>query len=228
MARRVTTHFRVSLTNMEARPYRQVARAARVQRTRTAILDAVDTVFSATENLDFSLEEVAAAAGTTVQTILRHFGCKSDLIGAAAKRGAARVQADRDQVAVGDLVAVATYLARHYEEEGDRMLRLLALEHLSADVAQVTANGRRLHRGWVERVLLPLFEPLLPAERRRTSATLVAATDLLTWKVLRREQGLSTADYQRCVQEMLEALVARTGAPITETDHVQGGDHAGI
>jgi AcrR family transcriptional regulator len=193
---------------MKSRPYQQVARAASTERTRARILDAVDERFRATESLDFSLEQVADAVGTTVQTILRHFGSKSALIGAAAKRGAGRIQSERDNVAAGDLGAVARYLAAHYEAEGDRMLRLLALEHMSPDVAQITANGRALHRRWNERVLLPLFEPVTGGERRRMTASLVAVTDLLTWKVLRREQGLNAADYERCVRRMLESLVA--------------------
>lgn len=180
-----------------------------MEQTRSRILDAVDEIFTTTEGFDFSLDEVAGASGTTVQTILRHFGSKSGLVGAAAKRGAALVQAQRDEVATGDISGVAAYLARHYEEVGDRMLRLLAIEHTSDDVATVTTNGRGLHRRWVERVLLPLFETGGGSERRRTTAMLVAVTDLLTWKLLRREQGLTLAGYQAAVQEMLEALVAR-------------------
>lgn len=207
--------FGISLTNVNARPYRQVARAAAVERTRTGILDAVDKLFWDRENPEFSLEEVASAAGTTVQTILRHFCSKMELIGAAAARGAGRVEAEREEVPAGDLGAVAAYLARHYEEEGDRMIRLLALEPGVPEVARIIANGRAVHRRFVERAVLSCFSPHLGrAEHRRLAAALVAVTDLLTWKVLRREQGLSESEYRRCVEEMLEALRARRVASV--------------
>lgn len=201
----------ISVNNTNVRAYRQVARAAAVEETRTRILDAVETLFWDRENIEYSLEEVAVAAGTTVQTILRHFGSKTELTGAAAARGAGRVQAEREEVPPGDLLAVTAYLARHYEEQGNRMIRLLALEPRFSEVARVIANGRAVHRRFVERALMPCFvRPLGRAQHRRLAATLVAVTDLLTWKVLRREQGLSQSDYQRCIEEMLEALLERT------------------
>lgn len=193
---------------MKSRPYHQVARAASVERTRAGILDAVEKLFWEGEEVEFSLEDVASASGTTLQTILRHFGSKSDLVGAAAARGAGRVETERDEIPASDLAAVAAYLARHYEEQGDRMIRLLGLEQRSVEVARIVAQGRGVHRRFVQRTLLPLLPSLGKAELERTTASLVAVTDLLTWKVLRREQGLPASDYRRCVEEMLEALIA--------------------
>lgn len=191
---------------MNTRPYRQQGRAASTAATRKAILDACDAVFLPDPGRSFTLEEVAERADTTVQTVLRHFGSKSALLAAAAGRGMTTTQAGRDQVPTGDLGSVAQYLCRHYEEVGDTVLGMLSFEAQGPDLAAIAEQGREMHRAWVERVLQPLIDRVAPGERSRRVAVLVAVTDLLTWKVLRKEQGLEPDEYQRSVHELLEAL----------------------
>jgi AcrR family transcriptional regulator len=171
-----------------------------------AILDAVDALFLPRPGAELLLDAVAEHAGTTVQTLLRHFGTKAGLLEAAAWRGMDRVKTGRDQVPAGDLPAVAAYLDRHYQESAAMVLRMLAVEDKMPQVGQIAQRGRDMHRAWVERVLAPLIEPLAGRERRRRVAVLVAMTDVLTWKVMRLEQGLSQRDYQRSVLELLEAI----------------------
>jgi AcrR family transcriptional regulator len=191
---------------MKVRRYRQGVRAASTKATRTAVLDAVDAVFLPNPGGSFSLDVVAERAGTTVQTVLRHFGTKAGLIEAAARRGLADVQAGRDRVPVGDLDAVAQYLGAHYEEKGAMVLGILAVEHEVPEVGRIAQQGRDLHRKWVGRVLAPLLDNVDRRKRTRRLATLIAVTDLLTWKVLRLEQGLTRRDYECCVRDLLEAL----------------------
>lgn len=191
---------------MSARPYRQTERAASVTATRTAILDAVDAIFLPDPGTAFTLDQVAEQSGVTVQTILRHFGSKSKLLEASAQRGLASTSAGRDDVPVGDLSAIAHYLAQHYESVGPMVLRMLAVESDGDAIAEMNERGRDMHRAWVERVLGPMLSGGSSAARRRRLATLIAVTDLLTWKLLRLEQGLSARDYERCVCDLLERL----------------------
>lgn len=191
---------------MKSRAYRQLARAVSTEETRTAILDAVDEIFLPNPGRTFSLDEVAQRAGTTVQTVLRHFGSKVGLLEEAARRGLTRVKSGRDEVPAGNLAAIAAYLARHYEESAPMVLRMLAVEHEAPEVAKIVQQGRDMHRAWVERVLGSELRRAKRPERRRRLAMLIAATDLLTWKLLRMEQRLSQRDYQRSVLELLEAL----------------------
>jgi AcrR family transcriptional regulator len=191
---------------MKARAYLQVARAISTEETRTAILDAVDAIFLSHPGRTLSLEEVAERAGTTVQTVLRHFGSKAGLFEAAARRGFEKVRSGRDGVPAGDLEAVVAYLARHYEEMGPIVLRMRAVEHEVPEVARIVQRGRDLHRAWVDRVLAPLLKRTKGPERRRRLAMLIGATDVLMWNILRMEQGLSQRDYQRSVRELLEAF----------------------
>jgi hypothetical protein len=86
------------------------------------------------------------------------------------------------------------------------VLRMIAMEHEVTEVGEIVRQGRAMHRAWVERVLSTFLEERAGAERRRRLAMLVAVTDVLTWKVLRQEQGLSQRAYERSVRELLEAL----------------------
>jgi hypothetical protein len=98
-------------------------------------------------------------------------------------------------------------LLEHYEEYGERVLTLLALEHRSPAAAEVVAQGRLLHRSWCERVLGPALAGLDAAARARRLAQLVAVTDVLTWKLLRRDAGLSRADVELALRELLQPLM---------------------
>jgi hypothetical protein len=73
--------------------------------------------------------------------------------------------------------------------------------------ARVTRHGRSLHRRWVT----DTFGPLLPTGRGREEVVdlLVVATDVYTWKLLRRDRGLSatrtSARMERLVRAVLDA-----------------------
>jgi AcrR family transcriptional regulator len=169
------------------RPYRMTARAAAAAATGERILDAAAEVFY--DKGDLALDDVAARAGVTVQTVIR------------------RVRDQRDTAAVGDVPAAVRVLADHYEEMGDRVLALLALEDRSAAAAQVVGQGRLLHRAWCERVLAPALAGLDEAARARRLAQLVAVTDVYTWKLLRRDAGLSRDDVELALRELLDPLM---------------------
>jgi hypothetical protein len=63
--------------------------------------------------------------------------------------------------------------------------------------------GRRFHWQWVERTFAPLLDGLSAREQRRRTAALVAVTDVYTWKLLRRDLGLSRAETERVLIEMI-------------------------
>jgi AcrR family transcriptional regulator len=192
--------------SVATRSYRMTARAARVKETRERILDATVSLVTERDFQDVPLEEVATHAGTTVQTILRHFGTKDGVVNAAIRRESARVSAEREQVPVGDVDAVARYLARHYEEAGDMVLRLLSEEHRLATAAEIVGRGRELHGEWVARTFAPWLDGLGRSARGRLHAVLVAATDVYTWKLVRRDARLGRAQYELAVRELLHSI----------------------
>jgi AcrR family transcriptional regulator len=193
------------------RPYRQQARAEASSRTRDAILDAMVSLGMKRATTDVSLADVAAGAGVSVQTVLRHFGSREGLLEASLRHGAERFAAERRPVA-SDLPTAITALFDHYEARGDGVIRLLAQEAFDTRIAQITAQGRRVHRQWVTDFLAASREGAAAATEALIDQ-LVVVTDVYTWKLLRRDRGLPRAAAEDRVREMVEAMLrmARSG-----------------
>jgi AcrR family transcriptional regulator len=193
---------------MEApkRPYRMAARADAAQATAARLLDAAVRRFTDTAYEDVSLEEIAQAAGVTKRTLLRRYGSKDALFVAAMDQAAHEMMRTRDAAPVGDVVGAVTNLVDHYERWGENRLRLLAQEDRIPIVAENVQGGRRYHWSWVEQKFAPLLGGLEGSARTRRIAALVAITDVYTWKLLRRDLGLSRADTEQLLVELLSKL----------------------
>jgi AcrR family transcriptional regulator len=189
------------------RPYRMVARARSTAATRERILDAAVATFWESPTPGLPLDDVARAAGVSLQTVIRHFGGKEGLLAAAVERELGRIREAREPAATGDLAAIVRVLVDHYEELGDRVVRMLAEEQRVPGLAEVAEAGRELHRQWCRRV----FGPSLPGGGRaageRRLAQLVAICDVYTWKLLRRDSGLSRRQTELALTELLEPLL---------------------
>jgi AcrR family transcriptional regulator len=188
------------------RPYRMTARAAGVEATGERILDATEELFWSGPVERMSLDAVASRAGVTVQTVLRRYGSKDGLVAATAARAADRVRRQRDEAPVGDVAGAVANLLDHYEEMGERALRLLAEEATSPLMAEIAESGRELHRRWVERTFAPQLASLTGPDRARRRAQLVAVTDVYVWKLLRRDARLSRPQVERAVRELIDGL----------------------
>ena len=189
------------------RPYRMVARAESAAATGERILDAAVEVFWELPGEQISLDEVARRAGVTVQTVIRRFGGRDGLFAAAAEREAERVRRQRDRAPVGDPRAAVRVLLDHYEGLGDRVLRLLAEEERVPRVRELADRGRAFHREWCARVFAPALGGHSRVERRRRLAQLVAICDVYSWKLLRRDAGLSRRQTELALGELLEPLL---------------------
>lgn len=190
------------------RPYRMTARAEGVAATGERILDATEELFWSGPVDQMSLDAVATRAGVTVQTVLRRYGSKDGLVAAAAARAAERVRRQRDTAPVGDVAGAVANLLDHYEDMGERVLRLLAEEAGNPLLAEIAQSGRELHLRWVERTFAPQLAGLRGAERARRRAQLVAVTDVYVWKLLRRDAGLSRTQVEQAVRELIDGLDA--------------------
>jgi AcrR family transcriptional regulator len=188
------------------RPYRMRARAEAVQATEERILDAAVEVFWERPTDQIALEEVARRAGVAKQTVLRRFGSKAELVAAAAEREVARVDAERGDVVAGDVAGAVGVLVAHYERIGDAVLRMLAEESRNGALAPLADRGRDAHARWCEQVFAPVLAGLRGAARRRRHAQLVVVTDVYTWKLLRRDRGLSRRQTETALRELVEAV----------------------
>jgi len=184
-----------------------VARAANVVATGERILDAAVDAFWERPSDQISLDDVARRAGVSMQTVIRRFGGKEGLFAAAVERESERVRRERDPEAVTDAAGAVAQLVTHYEAMGDRVLRMLAEEMRVPTLRPVVELGRRAHRDWCERVFTFALTGLDVARRRRRVAQLVAVCDVYTWKLLRRDAGLSRRQTELAVLELLRPLL---------------------
>jgi AcrR family transcriptional regulator len=187
------------------RPYTMTARAEAAERTRLRILDAMVGLSTSRLLAEISLDDVAAAAGVSVQTVLRRFGSRAGLVEAAYAHAVAEVEAER-RAPVGDVPAALAAIVEHYERRGDGVVLMLAQEGSDEFVRTMTANGRRMHREWVATVFAP-YLPAARAEREALVDLLVVATDVYTWKLLRRDRGLDRATTEQRVHQLVSALI---------------------
>src|SRR5689334_24032910 len=110
----------------ERRPYRQSARAASAAENTRRIVVAAETLFAERLYDQVSLADVAAEAGVGLQTLIRRYPTKEDLVRGVADVVRGRVAAQRDEAPVGDVAGAVANLVEHYERAGDMVLRLLA------------------------------------------------------------------------------------------------------
>ena len=188
---------------LRQRPYQMKARAQAAQATAQAIIAAARLSFAERPYDQVSLPVIAQRAGVTVQTVLRRFGSKEDLFAAAAHQRSGQIRADREAAPPGDL----THLVAHYERWGDEQAHLLGQEARVAAIRAITDAGRRYHREWVTGAYGPTLATLPPATRRRKLAQLTAVTDLATWRLLRRELGLSPDQTTTAIRELVDACL---------------------
>jgi len=200
----------MNMAGAGTRPYSSPKRATSAQETGRRILQATEDLFMEGPLADVTLGAVAARAGVTVQTIIRRFGDRAGLIDASAKAATARVDNQRSAVPPGDVPAAVDNLLEHYETTGALALKLLAEEHTSPVLAEITGGARRLHREWCRRVFAPFLDPLKGSpDHDRRLAQFVALCDVYTWKLLRLDAGLSRGQVARSLLEMLEPFTRR-------------------
>ena len=191
----------------ETRSYVMTARAESVAQTRERIVRAAIELANQGPLAAISLAAVAADAEVSVQTVLRQFGSRDGLIDAAVEVAHQQIAAERS-VPSGDVPAALSALVDSYEAGGDSTILLLGQEQSDPRAAQIATGGRAFHRAWVEEVFAhQLGEP--GPEREEMIDMLVIATDVYTWKLLRRDRGLKKNVVRERMEKLAEAVVRR-------------------
>jgi AcrR family transcriptional regulator len=178
------------------------ARAEAVAHTRQRIVEALFELGRERMFPEISLDDVAAAAGVSVQTILRHFQSRAGLAEATMDHAIAAVTQERT-APVGDVDAAVRVIVDHYEDRGQTALLMLAQEMSDPQVAELVRRGRTMHRTWVVEVFAPFAGPRDPL-----IDLLVVATDVYTWKLLRLDRRYSRARTEQLIHRMVAALLA--------------------
>jgi AcrR family transcriptional regulator len=190
----------------QARTYTMRARAEAVEATRERIARAAMQRFLVEPYDDVTIASVAREAGVSHQTLLNHFESKDGLFAAAAERFSADLAASREGRATSDPESVVAVLMEQFERSGDGNVRLALLDERIEAVRVGLEQGRANHQRWLAEVFDNRL-PSAPAERRRMLAALHAATDVYTWKLLRRDLGHGRRATQRIMTDMVRAIL---------------------
>lgn len=170
------------------RPYRQGARAAAAEATGERILTAFLDRMTSQWFDEITLEQVARDAGVTLQTVIRRFGGKAQLLQAASDHLAIDIIARR-VVAAGDIDHALAVLSEDYEITGELVQRWVDQEERHPAIRVATDRGRAHHRFWIGQVFAPWLDRLVPEARQAAHDGLVVATDLYVWKLVRKDMG---------------------------------------
>ena len=192
------------------RRYRMTMRAEATAATRERILEAAIAMFWEQPLVDISLEVVARRASVSLPTVIRHFGDRQGVFAAAAEQEYERIRRQRDEAPIGDVRAAVRILVDHYEELGDAVLRLLVEEHRVPGLRTVADQGRAYHAMWCERVFAPALADLDGEARARRLAEFIGVTDVLMWKILRRDRGLSRSETELALCELIAPQMGAT------------------
>ena len=199
-------HFMLVLLHMKvSRPYSMGVRADAATATRERILESAVEELWRRRASEVRLEDVAARAGVTVQTVLRIFGRRSNLLTSASTRFRDRILEQRESAAPGDIAGTISALFDHYEDMGDFVIRNLAEEAALPELSEWLEQGRRAHRQSMQRQFAPQLAGRDDAALLLDA--LVIACDAYTWKLLRRDAGRSRLDAEGCVRFIVSRIL---------------------
>jgi AcrR family transcriptional regulator len=190
--------------------YTMVARAEEVVATRERIVQAALKLALEQAYEDITLAAIAEGAGVSHQTVLNHFASKENVAAAAAELLGRQTQAARDAAAPDDRPGAIAILVSEYERFGDANARWAATSDRLGSLAPLLDRARAGHQAWLDRIFSDLL-PKAPAARRRTIHALHVATDVYTWKLLRRDLQLPRADTERIMLELIDGILGSGG-----------------
>lgn len=192
------------------------ARAEAVEDTRQRIVSALVALAGERPFSEISLDDIAAGAGVSVQTVLRRFGSRDALFAVAMDPAMTAVENER-RTPPGDIGAAVRTAVDHYERRGRAALLLLAQEGHDEFARKATDLGKAMHRGWVHDAFSPA------ADDEAVLDLLVVATDVYTWKLLRLDRGYGRALTERRMRALVDAVLRAGPAPLNAKDRPQKG-----
>jgi AcrR family transcriptional regulator len=182
-------------------------RAASAEATRARIIDATTKLALERWYDEITLKDIASVAGVALQTVVNHFGTKEGIFTAALDQPPRPELTARLGAKPDDVDGAVRLLVADYELGGDAIVRALALEHRVPSLEPTLERGRKLHREWVGETFPSALAGLKSAAIERRLDLLVCATDVYTWKLLRRDRGLSRAKTAEAIRELVEAVI---------------------
>jgi AcrR family transcriptional regulator len=193
------------------RGYDMTARAAKAEATKARIRASAVELFCTRPVEEFTLNEIAQRAETTVQTVLRIFGSKDELVYSALEDMAAGGTFLRP-TEPGDIKAAVAAFFDIYETMGDLVIERLSEERRRPALKRSLDQGRENHRDGVKTIFAPQLDRRQGAARAQLLTTLVVMTDVYVWKVLRRDMAMSRPAAEAIVCNMIGGVIEQGGS----------------
>ena len=192
------------------RVYRQGARAVAAEATVQRVIDALIECNRDRGFDEITLAEIAERAGVTKQTIIRRFRNKEGLLAAFSKVVPGQIRKTRE-VPPGDVPGAVERVFEVYEAMGDAVIRNLAHESRFAALRALIERGRSEHREITAAIFAPFLNHLRKPQRQRAVDALVIATDVYTWKLLRRDMKRSRPEAMSVMEALVRGVLAQLG-----------------
>lgn len=189
------------------RTYEMSARADAVVATRTRIAREAMALFLEHSFEEVTLARIAQASGVSHQTVLNHFDSKDGVVLAVTELFKAERLPTRYEAEPGDVAAAIHAVVGDYEGMGDANFRWAASGLAVLDAMLVDA--RKGHQAWLVHMFIDRL-PTAPAARRRAIHALHAATDVYTWKLLRRDLRLSRKQTEKIMADLVVGILEGT------------------
>lgn len=193
---------------MKSRTYTMGSRADGVAATGDRIAREAMALFIEHPYEDVTLARIAKAAGVSHQTVLNHFESKDGVVLAVAEIFKTEGVPARYEAVPGDVAGAVGVLVGQYEHMGDANFRMAASERLEV-LAEVRDDARQAHQAWI----VAMFGDRLPSARvarRRAIHALHAATDVYTWKLLRRDLRQSRTETEKTIADLVVGILEGT------------------
>jgi AcrR family transcriptional regulator len=192
------------------RAYDMSNRAAQAEATRERIRDVSVALYTERSLDGFTLDEVARRAEVTVQTVLRAFKSKDQLVLAALAVLASQRRPMKTPDVPGDIAGAVAVIFDLYETIGDRVIQHLADEHRLPALTAEMAVGRQGHADWVNAAFAPQLARCDGAAHTQLFNALMVATDIYVWKLLRRDQQLDRPQAEAVVRHIIVGITRET------------------
>jgi AcrR family transcriptional regulator len=183
------------------RRYTMTARAEKAQATRDRILSSAMAIYMERPIEDFTLEDIAQRAETTVQTVLRAYGSKENLVLEALDALAAQGMPAKATPS-GDIASAVRTIFDVYETAGDLVISRLADERRHPQIKASLDRGRAGHLDWVAQTFAEHLH-----DRPDLFEMLGVLTDVYVWKLLRRDRSLDRAAAESLVTTMIASVL---------------------
>jgi AcrR family transcriptional regulator len=188
----------------EARPYVMRARAEAAAATRQRIIASARELLVQHTFEEMTVEAIAEGADTTARTVLRIFGSKEELFAQALH---SLGQFGQAPITPGNLDALISGTYDFYEKIGDTVIRWLADEPRIPAMHEHLNIGRQHLSAWVAAAFAPTLQRLDGERRKEVHDALIVAFDVYTWKLLRRDFGLSRRAAQARTKRIVVGII---------------------